>query len=291
MAHPQLNKPYILHTDASQYSLGAVLVQEDSEGIERPIQYISAQFSPAQRSWCVIEKEAYAVVYCLKKLRAYLLGNPVTIFVDHKPLLSLFTKAFENTKIQRWQSLIRQYNARILYRPGPSNIRGDMLSRIGPYPWQEVAILDVSDEWINLDQLQAAADPDDSLLADDLDIAEVKRLQQIEFPDEIEAASQPDSNYLFKGGLLYSISRPRHDAGLWPRLLLPSAFRSEIIDRCHSESAHSGVVKTLLRVQSHYIWPKMRKAIEDQLKLCGRCIVHQRRPLSTPRRNACCQSL
>ncbi|MCP3901917.1 MAG: hypothetical protein GY707_19595, partial [Desulfobacteraceae bacterium] len=45
MAFPQLNKPYILYTDASDLALGSILCQKDEQGIERPIQYISAKFN------------------------------------------------------------------------------------------------------------------------------------------------------------------------------------------------------------------------------------------------------
>jgi hypothetical protein len=120
MAHPRVNDPYILYTDACDYALGGVLCQEDEDGVERPIQYISASFNSTQRRWAVIEKEAYGVIYCMKKLRAYLLGSEFTVFTDHKPLLSLFTKEMANTKIQRWAVLLAEYNARIKYRPGPN---------------------------------------------------------------------------------------------------------------------------------------------------------------------------
>ena len=43
MAHPDLTKPYILYTDACDLAIGGILCQEDDNGIERPIQYLSAQ--------------------------------------------------------------------------------------------------------------------------------------------------------------------------------------------------------------------------------------------------------
>jgi len=43
MAHPQVNKPYRLYTDACNYAVGAILVQNDESGTERVIQYVSHQ--------------------------------------------------------------------------------------------------------------------------------------------------------------------------------------------------------------------------------------------------------
>ena len=67
MAHPKVNDPYILYTDACDYALEGILCQKDEDGVERSIQYVSAQFTGAQK-WSTIEEEAYAVIYCLKKL-------------------------------------------------------------------------------------------------------------------------------------------------------------------------------------------------------------------------------
>ena len=40
MAHPWVNDPYILYTDACDYVISGILCQQDEEGIGRPIQYV-----------------------------------------------------------------------------------------------------------------------------------------------------------------------------------------------------------------------------------------------------------
>ena len=67
MAYPDPEKPYILHTDASDYAVGAILTQEQ-DGIDRPIQYVSKQLCKSQRAWAPIVKEAFAIIFALKKL-------------------------------------------------------------------------------------------------------------------------------------------------------------------------------------------------------------------------------
>jgi hypothetical protein len=130
MAFPRTDQPYILYTDASDFACGAILCQLDDTGLERVIQYVSHQLAGAQLRWATIEKEAYAVVYALKKLRPYLLGSQFCIYTDHKPLISLFSSTIQNAKIQRWAITLSEYGADIRYRPGADNIRADMLSRI-----------------------------------------------------------------------------------------------------------------------------------------------------------------
>jgi hypothetical protein len=56
MAFPQVDKPYKLYTDACDYAVGSVLVQEDENGVERVIQYVSHQLSGSQLRWATIQK-------------------------------------------------------------------------------------------------------------------------------------------------------------------------------------------------------------------------------------------
>ena len=129
MAHPDPTAPYKLYTDASDTCVGAILVQQKADGVEHVIQYVSHQLSSTQQRWATIEKEAYAVIYAITKLRPYLYGAKFHVYTDHKPLTSLFTKQMVNTKIQRWAILLAEYGATISYRKGSNNIRADMLSQ------------------------------------------------------------------------------------------------------------------------------------------------------------------
>ena len=272
MAFPRLDQPYILYTDACNYAIGAILCQEDEDGIERPIQYISAQLTPTQRRWAVIEKEAYAVVYALRKLRTYLLGAKVTVYTDHKPLLCFFIGEIDNTKIQRWAVLLAEFAATIKYRPGQNNVRADMLSRIKQLP---MAVLDVQAEWVAPDDTDTPPVPP---LADELNREELSRLQQQEFPDEWQSAADGADGYVLCHGLLYSVRRPNKDTPRFPRLLLPERFRENIVNDRHITGGHCGVIKTMYRVQDHYVWPGMRRDIRNYYMQCGHCRVHEARP-------------
>ena len=95
--------------------MGGILVQEDETGMERVIQYVSQQLNGSQLHWATTKKEAYAIVYCLNKLRLYLWGAEFQILTDHKPLHCLLKEDVANTKIQHWAVLIAQFGAPIHY--------------------------------------------------------------------------------------------------------------------------------------------------------------------------------
>ena len=130
LAFPDVNKPYKLYTDASGYAIGAALVQETAMG-ERVIQYLSHQLNETQQRWPIIEKEAYAIVYSVQKLRPYLLGSKFTVMTDHKPLQHLFTSEMKNARVQRWAIMLDEYGCDVQYVSGSQNVVADALSRFG----------------------------------------------------------------------------------------------------------------------------------------------------------------
>ena len=269
IAYPDPTKPYKLFTDSSDYALGAVLVQ-CVNGVEKVIQYVSKKLNPAQRKWAVIEKEAWAVVYALKKLRPYLYGAEFTIYTDHKPLKSLFLGEVNNTKVQRWAVLISEYGAPIEYRQGKNNIRADMLSRILPLE-QEVAVIDSAQLW----SFPPGDNEDESCIPwadDELDLQDVV-LEQSHMPEYELAQDQDVDRYILTGGVMYDVSDEDGGVKSYPRLVLPPSCRERVIRRAHFEVGHQGVSKTLWRIKEAYKWTGMRKHVKALISRCNKCTV------------------
>lgn len=91
LAHFDPTLDLILATDASAYAVGAVLSQISPDGIERPIQFASQMLSKTQQRYSQIDKEAYAIIYGVKKFYYYLYGRKFTLIKDHKPLVRIFS--------------------------------------------------------------------------------------------------------------------------------------------------------------------------------------------------------
>ena len=60
-----------IHCDASQYGIGAFLVQQH-EGKERVLAYASRLLSNPKINYSVSEKECLALVWSLRKFRSYI---------------------------------------------------------------------------------------------------------------------------------------------------------------------------------------------------------------------------
>ena len=86
LAHYDPNKPVRLAVDASSYGLGAVLSHVFDDGEEKPIAYASRSLSASEQNYSMIEKEALAIVFGIKKFHQYLFGRRFSLLTDHRPL-------------------------------------------------------------------------------------------------------------------------------------------------------------------------------------------------------------
>jgi hypothetical protein len=62
------DSPIYLHTDASDYGIGAYLFQLIDNN-EKPVMFMSKSLSTSEMKWSTIDKEAYAIVYALYKFK------------------------------------------------------------------------------------------------------------------------------------------------------------------------------------------------------------------------------
>ena len=235
LAYPQTDKPYKLYTDACDYAITGILVQEDGAGLERVVQYVSHQLTEAQRKWCTTEKEAYAIVFFLNKLRAYLWGGAqFEIITDHKPLRSLFLSEVANTKVKLRAILIAEFGAPIRYIEGKRNIRADMLSRIRP---REIDVVDTG-SYVELQTGTVTWSL--PLKFDGISKEELSRNQQAEFADLWPEAQDPDNDtYNVQDEILYSRKRPGPRQAQYQRVLLLRRWRDTVVDRCHEQTGHA----------------------------------------------------
>ena len=149
MVYPDSKKPYSLFTDASDTCIWACLTQE-CDGDEKPIfyMYLSNKVRSSQCKWSVVEKEAYAIHFALKKLDYYLHNAQFVIKSDHKPLKYLLESPMQNKKIQMWGLSMSGYNYSIEYIEGTTDTCADLLSR----HHDEVNETQNSDEEVDGDQ-------------------------------------------------------------------------------------------------------------------------------------------
>ena len=137
-----INSPVVLQVDASDYGLGAALLQPvtDPNGTSnmewKPVAYSSSSLSPTEQRYAQIEKETPAIVHAFHKFDQFFFDKSnITVRSDYQPLETIFKRSLASVP-RRLHSMIltlQRYSFRVEYRKGSSLHIADTLSR-APLP-------------------------------------------------------------------------------------------------------------------------------------------------------------
>ncbi|KAI5106078.1 hypothetical protein C0J45_3775, partial [Silurus meridionalis] len=124
LGYPDLNEPFVLHCDASQEDLGAVLYQRQG-GKLVVITYGSRTLTASEKNYHLhsgkLEFLAMKWAIC-ERFRDYLYYAPsFIVYTDNNPLTYVLTTAKLNATTYRWVAELADFRFAIKYRPGKSN--------------------------------------------------------------------------------------------------------------------------------------------------------------------------
>ena len=126
---PDMQKPFVLWTNASDLGLGAVLLQTH-DGELFPVSYASRRLSNSEKNYSTIERECLAIIWALKKFEIYLYGGEFILQTDHEPLVYLNRAKFVNDRVMRWAMVLQNYDIKYESIKGDENVGADYMSRI-----------------------------------------------------------------------------------------------------------------------------------------------------------------
>ena len=129
LAHPNLEKQFYIHVDASALGIGAILTQEDENGRHRVIEYASHLIQ--NKKLTNTEREAFGILWALNHFRYYVLGRDPIVYCDCKCLAQIFRsgKMPTTASLRNWVARLLHYNPKVLHRPGSTMAIPDALSR------------------------------------------------------------------------------------------------------------------------------------------------------------------
>lgn len=95
-----LSKAFVLRADASERSLGVVLMQQHGKALH-PVAYVSRKLLPRETAYSTIERECLALVWAVQEFHVFLYGKAFTVQTDHQPLEYIYTAKHLNNRVLR----------------------------------------------------------------------------------------------------------------------------------------------------------------------------------------------
>jgi transposase InsO family protein len=296
---PDPRKRFFLQTDASGVGIAAVLYQEE-EDRRQVISHASAKLNQTQQKYHINEQECLAIVWAVRRYRAYLEDQEFTLRTDNKALLWLNTAKNSNAKLTRWALLLQEFKFQVEHCPGKSNQLPDLLSRdpTGPELTEEAESVDRmffpwtgTTEAANNTTTTTLAAAEVVTLADEIKLAQQ---QDPEFPGivrrlETIAETGPEE----PGDAAFARHYEIRDGHLWlraepPLLWVPPAARARVLHEFHDspDAGHPGREETIRAIRTQYTWPTLSKDADQHLRACLICATTKRGPIQAraPRR-------
>ena len=263
LALPDPKLPYVIHTDASGFATGAVLMQDQGRGLQ-PIAYLSKKMLDAETRYPVHEQELLAIIHALGSWRHYLHGVKFTVMTDHQSLRYFKTQPMLSGRQSRWKDVIANFDFDIEYIKGEANPVADGLSRRVDHQHSSQLLLNtvfLSSRDASLSPVSVQSPVIDSLPTDLIQSALIDPLYQSAL---VRRRTRTDPIQVKDGRLVCG-----------DRIYVPNdrALQTRILCECHDSplGGHLGKDKTIEQVKRRFYWPGMDAVIQLYVTSCDAC--------------------
>lgn len=264
LAFPDINKVFILDTDASFEAIGAVLSQKGDDGKERVIAYGSRSMNPHELGYCITRKELLAVYYFCNLYKHYLYGQRFKLRTDHKALTFMVsTKKPITAQFQTWINFLSSLEIEFEYRKGAAHSNADALSRKTCETCAQclMAHEDAKKEKSKTKRLNVTSEDPNT---DDNQTAKEKWQQDSREIDILkrQIKEEKESEFILEEDTIKTKS-----GKTW----IPKEKRREMIKEIHGKLTHAGVEKVARYIGEVYDMEDKNQMIKNTIQACDQC--------------------
>lgn len=275
----------ILYSDASPFALGAVLVQEDSEGNERVISFASKALTATEKAYPQTQREALSIVWAAEHFHYHLRGRHFTIRTDARGIAFIFNRERENTKrfLSRAQGFalrMNQFDFVIEFVKGNFNIADspsrlyvgedtEYVERDGPGEIGSINAVGAGEfvnnsEKITLGQMKAETTSDETLQR------VMKAIVDANWTNDIKDFKSVIAELYVVDGLLIKTGM----------IVVPEKLRKRALEISHNGHPGATAMRSILR--GRVWWPRMDRDAEEYVQSCNSCTLVSRQGPPTP---------
>lgn len=282
LAIPDESKPFVLHTDASDFGIGASLSQwnEDKQALQ-VCGYMSGKLKGAELNWTTHDKEMYALVRAIENWSMHFVQarHPIKVYTDNKALQDMLKGDMDiSGRRARWTNVLTRFDLDPHRVEGSKNVLADGLSRRpdlngGKEEVQAVRRAQAEEALKHLGLTVLTARPDETGVSVSTDLLGSIR-QAYDADNECAKILRDPKRYHMRveNGLIVD------ENGM---ILVPAnpAIRTTIISESHDiiVSGHLGIAKTVMRVREHFTWDGLVSDVHAFVKSCIQCQTNKSR--------------
>jgi hypothetical protein len=267
---PDYTKDYLLYLAASTSTIAMVLVQEDSNGEEHVIYYLSKSLSGPELRYSRVEKLAMAAVIAVQRFRHYILLRTTTVIANSNPMYHVLTCQVLGGKYSKWIVILQEFDLEFTKaKAKKSLVFAELICALpsadenneprDPLPDESLFLISTSDPWYG-----------DILL-----YLQTQRFQPNISREERRRIRHHARRYLILGDTLY---RRGIDTILWRCLIHEEAER--VLNDCHLGACGghlSGMATAQKILRAGYFWPSIFKDCIEAIKKCPPCQIFNKK--------------
>ncbi|XP_055615014.1 uncharacterized protein K02A2.6-like [Toxorhynchites rutilus septentrionalis] len=275
LVHYDPKLPLVLATDASPYGVGAVLSHLYPDGTERPIHCASQTLNKSQQNYIQVDKEAYAIIFGVKKFYQYLYGRKFILVTDNKAVAQILAPhkglpALSALRMQHYAVFLESFDYEIRFRSSKENANADGMSRLPIHDENNQRLIEEVD-LIEVNQIETLPVTAEELAEYTKQDSNVKTLlQSLKVGRNVEGRDRfgiDQSEFsIQKGCLMRGI-----------RVYIPPKLRRRVLEELHT--GHFGVSRMKSLARSYCWWETIDRDIEELSRDCCECARVRKNPV------------